>query len=72
MNRTFIDLGTERQEEYNQLEAAGEKYVIFTNREVVLRMKMVKGIRDLFQIQGEDCKKLHQKWTLNTAILPCF
>ena len=69
--RTFIGLGTEYKAEYDKLIGAGEKHVVFTDRETVPEISTVEGTQKMFQLHG-DIKALPSgKWNLHTATIPC-
>jgi len=69
--RTFIGLGTEYKAEYDKLIGAGEKHVVFTDRETVPEISTVEGTQKMFQLHG-DIKALPSgKWNLHTAKIPC-
>ena len=49
---TFIELGTEYKEEYDKLIGAGEKLIVFTDSENVLKISTVKGTQKIVQLRG--------------------
>lgn len=69
--RTFIGLGTEYKDEYDKLIGAGEKHIVFTDRENVPEIPTVEGTQKLFQLHGDIAALPSGKWNLHTATLPC-
>ena len=69
--RTFIGLGTEYKDEYDKLIGAGEKHIVFTDRENVPEIPTVEGTQKMFQLHGDLTPLPSGKWNLHTSTLPC-
>ena len=70
-NRTFVGLGTEYKDEYDNLTAQGYKHIIYTNRNDIPDMKAVPQTLKLFQIEGQKTPDANGKYKLRTTCLPC-
>ena len=70
--RTFIGLGVENEDEYNELKQEEKnRHIVYTNRTRVPDMKRVPGTQDFFQVQGHKEQLENGNYKLDTFHLQC-
>ena len=69
--RTFIGLGVETQEEYNNYREQGETYVVLLDRKNIPDTYPIQNTMKLHQVQDKQEPTETGKWHLHTSFHPC-